>query len=245
MADDPHDRPPEPRQVDNVAPRVDGAHDAARDLVGACPQRPLVETGRHRRIDETRLDRQHLDPVLEHAVAQPLQEQAHHALGRAIDVIALAATVAGHRGNHRQRPLFLPGKTVGDQRRQRDHRQRIGLDLGQRQVDRKFTGALIGQGPVCDQRHVDAAQEIVGGRQHRLMLTALAGVHDLRFDPRRTAYLKIVGDAHEPFGITPDEVERRAARRPEAGCGFSNRRGGADDQYFLHVSDYPKRLKSR
>ena len=84
------------------------------------------------------------DVILTGGTAQQLQEVEHiHAL---------------HAGHAVGADLFLIGQHADG-----GVHGILGLDLGQRQVDRKFTGTLIGQGPVCDQRHVDAVRQRAGG----------------------------------------------------------------------------------
>ena len=95
MPDDEHDQPPESGQIDLVGTALDRAHDAARDGIGLGPQRAFGESGGHRGIDETGLDRQHLHALPGQPIAQSLHEETDHALGRAIHVIASPAAIAG------------------------------------------------------------------------------------------------------------------------------------------------------
>ena len=83
---------------------------------GSRPERAaLRQMGRHARRDEAGPDIEHPHPRREQAMAQPFQKALQAALGRAVHVVALAAAVAGDRGDDRKRAgtlAFEPGGEV-------------------------------------------------------------------------------------------------------------------------------------
>src|SRR6476659_136139 len=97
-----HDSPPEPRQVSDRAALVDRRNNAASDALGSCPQRPLLEVARHWGIDESRFDGQYIDASAIEPLPQAAGEGSHRRLGAAVQIVARAPAITGHRRNHRQ-----------------------------------------------------------------------------------------------------------------------------------------------
>ena len=94
--DNQHDQNPEPRRIKHVLVLLDGLVDIQGDFFRRGPQRALGESRGHGGVDEAGFDGQHLYAAFVQAIAQALQEDAQGALGGAIDVVGLPATVAGH-----------------------------------------------------------------------------------------------------------------------------------------------------
>src|SRR5690349_16362856 len=99
--DDAHDGTPEPGNVGDVPPALDGAVDGPPRRARAGEERSLPERRRHRRVHVAGLERDDGDAGVVQPVAQPFEEPVQPALGGAVHVVALPPAVAGHRGDHR------------------------------------------------------------------------------------------------------------------------------------------------
>ena len=68
----------------------------------------------HPRVDDSRLHREHAHAGRGVAIAQAAQIRAEARLGGAVDVVAPAAAVAGHRRQGAHEPAPVPGEVGGD-----------------------------------------------------------------------------------------------------------------------------------
>src|SRR6202453_4032015 len=91
-----HDPDPEPGHVGNIAPPVNRFQYAAGDLVRRGKERVVRHMRGHWCGYEARFDGQHLHAIAVDAVAQSFEKDVERSFGSAVDIIALAATVAGH-----------------------------------------------------------------------------------------------------------------------------------------------------
>src|SRR5438067_5078212 len=119
-----HDQPPPPRQVnDRVAAHIHGAHDPAANLRRAGEQRRLRERRGHRRVDESRLERQHPHSGALQPLAQRGEKRVEPCLGGPVDADPGATAISRDR---RERGDAGPaGKRRGEQRQEPDWRDEV------------------------------------------------------------------------------------------------------------------------
>src|SRR5215212_8035773 len=99
-ADDRHDDPPEPRCVNHAAIARHRALHVGSDPIRGGPQRPtLLDTGGHRRVDESWLDRDDAYCRAIILLREPLQKRVERAFGCAVDEVACASAIARNRPN--------------------------------------------------------------------------------------------------------------------------------------------------
>ena len=97
------------------------------DAVGRGDEKQPVQPFGHRRVDESRLCREHVDPGGMQPVAQALQEQPEPPLGGAVHVVRLAPPVSGDRGDGDD-PAASPGlEVVGEVTESQGGGREVGL----------------------------------------------------------------------------------------------------------------------
>src|SRR5271154_3956714 len=96
----------------------------------------------HWRGYEARFDGQHLHAIAVNAVAQSFQKDVERAFGSAVDIIALAATVAGYRGYDRQRAPVLGLEVVSQPGQEGNRGNEIGMQNGCGDLEIRFRSLL-------------------------------------------------------------------------------------------------------
>src|SRR5262249_27134118 len=102
---DKHDPAPEPGNVDDIIALFDCTMDVAGDALGRGDQWQLGFPKHHARIDKAWLHRDDVNAAVIEAIAQALKKRREPALGRAVEVIALAPAVSGDRGKRAEKSL--------------------------------------------------------------------------------------------------------------------------------------------
>jgi hypothetical protein len=158
-------------------------------------------------------------------ISEPLEEHHQPSFSGAVDVVALAAAIAGDRGDHRDGAVPLRLEPVGDEGQKRRGRGEIhfqGPDGVRRTL---LTASLVRQGPVRDEGDIDSARRerplydrgMTLGREH----IERRGLHLTRSPDHQ-----VVGDCSQSLWIPAGQDDSGAAFREsprhlggDRGCG--------------------------
>ena len=124
--DDGHDRPPEPGHVDDILASTNSVQNAGCHLFRSGEKAVLRNVRGHRGGDKAGLDGKHLHPGAIAAVAQAGEEGVERCLRGSVDVVALAAPVAGDGADDRKGTPALGFAIVRQPGQQRDGREKVG-----------------------------------------------------------------------------------------------------------------------